>query len=347
MAPDTWIGQRNTRELHEQRVLGVKSNREYQSTVFTSYFGESANAARLYESMVLLERGWEGGGEPCGLRPGEVVEGAREPIAPEDIVFETLEGVLYLARKNDLAFTVKKKVLVIGEHQSTVNQNMPLRSAIYYGRTMERLVEPRAMYKSKRIEIPIPEFYVFYNGKTPQPLEQTLYLSDSYLEKTEDPMLQLKVKVININLPEGHPLLGLCRPLYEYSWFTWKARECLEGGKSRDEAIEEAMGACVSQGIMMEFFRRHGSEVRNMLFGEFNLEDAREVWEEEAREEGGDYVLVQLVSRKLRKGKGLEDIADELETEVEKIREICKAAEPFAPDYDPDDIFAAARNRAY
>ncbi len=266
MAPDTLTGQKNARELHEQRVLAFKSNREYQSTV---------------------------------------------------------------------------------------NQDMPLRSAIYYGRTMEWLVEPRAMYKSKRIKIPIPEFYVFYNGKVSQPLEQTLYLSDSYLEKTEDPMLQLKVKVININLPEGHPLLGLCRPLYEYSWFTWKARECLEGGKSRDEAIE----ACVSQGIMTEFIRRHGSEVRNMLFGEFNLEDAREVWEEEAREEGRaeghaegwgegrDYALVQLVSRKLRKGKGPENIADELETDVEKNREICKAAEPFAPDYDPDDIFKAARNR--
>ncbi len=103
----------------------------------------------------------------------------------------------------------------------------------------------------------------------------------------------------------------------------------------------------MSQGIMTDFIRRHGSEVRNMLFGEFNLEDAREVWEEEAREEGGDYVLVQLVSRKLRKGKGLEDIADELETEVGKIREICEAAEPFAPDYDPDDIFKAVLNRAF
>ena len=264
MASDVWENQRGMQELKE--LLDHKSNREYQSTVFTSYFGEPANAARLYESMVLLEKGkGEGRTHDLGLaQPREEV--GLEPVAPEDIVFETLEGVLYLARKNDLAFTVKKRVLVIGEHQSTVNQNMPLRSAIYYGRTMEKLVDPRDMYRSKRIEIPVPEFFVFYTGNAPQPLEQTLYLSDSYLEKTDDPMLQLKVKVLNINLPEGHPLLALCRPLYEYSWFLWKVREGLQAGKSRDQAIEEAMEACVRQGIMTDFIRKHSSEVRNMLF---------------------------------------------------------------------------------
>ena len=99
-----------------------------------------------------------------------------------------------------------------------------------------------------------------------------------------------------------------------------------------------------------------------MLFGEFVLEDAKEVWEEEAREEGheegrkegriegrvegADYLLVQLVSKKLRRGKSAEVIADELETEPGKIRKICGAAEAFAPDYDPEAIFAAMQNRA-
>ena len=32
-------------------------------------------------------------------------------------------------------------------------------------------------------------------------------LSDAYLEKTDNPMLELIVKVININLPVGHQLL--------------------------------------------------------------------------------------------------------------------------------------------
>ena len=33
---------------------------------------------------------------------------------------------------------------------------MPLRDAIYYGRTMEKLVESRALYRTGRIQIPTP-----------------------------------------------------------------------------------------------------------------------------------------------------------------------------------------------
>lgn len=38
-------------------------------------------------------------------------------------------------------------------------------------------------------------------------------LSDAYLEKTDTPMLELTVRVININLPVNHPILKKCRPL--------------------------------------------------------------------------------------------------------------------------------------
>ncbi|NDO31931.1 hypothetical protein I5Q83_05820 [Enterocloster clostridioformis] len=61
-------------------------------------------------------------------------------------------------------YSAKGKVLVISERQSTLNENMPLRDAIYYGRTMEKLVESRALYRTGRIQIPTPEFFVFYNG---------------------------------------------------------------------------------------------------------------------------------------------------------------------------------------
>lgn len=205
-----------------------------------------------------------------------------ENVRPEDIAFTTLEGVLFLARRNDMAFTAKKKVLVIGEHQSTLNLNMPLRSAIYYGRTMERLVPQRDIYKSKRILIPTPEFYVFYNGTQKQPAERILKLSDAFLEKTDSPMLQLKVRMININPSAGHPILQKSRSLYEYSFFIQRIRECMKNGLTRGNAIKHAMNQCLAEGIMTDFIQDYGSEVTNMLFGEFNLEDAMEVWKEEA-----------------------------------------------------------------
>ena len=54
------------------------------------------------------------------------------------------------------------------------------------------------------VTIPTPEFYVFYNGDEPCPAEKVMKLSDAYLDKSKAPMLELTVKVININLPENH-----------------------------------------------------------------------------------------------------------------------------------------------
>jgi len=98
---------------------------------------------------------------------------------------------------------------------------MPLRSAIYFGRTIEKIIEPKVLYRSGLIKIPTPEFFVFYNGEKPYPDKKILKLSDSYLEKSSDPMLELSVKVININLPRENPILAQCRPLYDsFYWLS-------------------------------------------------------------------------------------------------------------------------------
>lgn len=239
------------------------SNREVKSSAFTTFFSKPEHAAMLYAAL----------------------DGS-QAVTADDITFTTLSGVLFMARKNDMAFTVKNKVLVISEHESTVNCNMPLRGAIYYGREMEKLIEPRALYRTGRIPIPTPEFYVFYNGVANFPAEKILKLSDAYLEKTEHPMLELIVKVININLPVSHPILERCRPLFEYSFFIQKIRDYTREKISRDEAIIQAMADCEREGIMTDFLREHGSEASNMLFTEFNMEDALEVRGEEKFAEG-------------------------------------------------------------
>ena len=293
------------------------TNREVKSSAFTTYFGDPRNAAQLYSAL------------------------AGEEVSPEEIHYTTLEGVLYVARKNDMAFTVKNKVLVISEHQSTINVNMPLRSAIYYGRTMEKLIEPRALYKRKQIKIPTPEFYVFYNGDEAFPTEQTMKLSDAYLEKATSPMLELSVRVININLPEGHALLKKCRPLYEYSWFIQQIKNYLAEGMSRDEAIARVIQDCERQGIMVEFVREHGTEAMNMIFTQFNMDDALKSNYEEGVEDGVDIgrevSLIQLVCRKLQKGKSAEVIAEELEIEPDFVKRVESVAENC--EYDEEKIY--------
>ncbi len=275
--------QTKTQGRARERIPKV-SNRELKSDVFTALFSEPENAAKLYTAL------------------------SGEKTAPEDIRITTLEGVLFLARKNDLGFTVKERMLVISEHQSTINENMPLRSILYYGRTMEKLLQDRNLYREKRVPIPTPEFYLFYNGTRDVPGEKVLKLSDGYIVKTKDPMLELKVKMININLPAGHRLLRDCVPLYEYSWFIERVRTYIKEGEDRDSAVTLAVKDSVREGIFSDFVTKHGSEVENMLFTQFNMDDALEVRYEEGVEDGMERGLEQGRKQGLKRGmaKGLE-----------------------------------------
>lgn len=264
-----------------------------------------------------------------------------DTIKPEDIEFVTLEGAIYLNRKNDFAFMSQGKFLIIGEHQATLNPNMPLRSSIYFGRTIERLIPPESIYKTKLIQIPTPEFYLFYNGTSKHPTESILKLSDSYIEKTQEPMLDLTVKMININPANHHPLLQKSQSLYEYSAFIQKVRDYGVPGEPLTNAIEAAIYDCLKEGIMVEFLSTHGSEVSNMIFTEFNMEDALRVRGEEGYEDGladgksiGLASEIRTIRKKLIKNMPVREIAELFELPENHISDIALLIQQHPQDTD-------------
>ena len=66
--------------------------------------------------------------------------------------------------KNDVSCMVENKIIFLIEHQSTVNENMPLRCLEYIGRVFEKILKMRDRYARLLIKIPTPKFYVFYIG---------------------------------------------------------------------------------------------------------------------------------------------------------------------------------------
>lgn len=90
---------------------------------------------------------------------------------------------------------------------------------MYIGRAYEKIVSTRDRYKRGLVKLPKPEFYTFYNGTSKMEAERTLYLSDAYKIKDGDSMLELKVRVININSAAHHEILEKCQVLNEYSMF--------------------------------------------------------------------------------------------------------------------------------
>ena len=205
---------------------------------------------------------------------------------PDDTVVDKVRvnNTVYLNFKNDISFGINGKVIVLCEHQSTINNNMPLRELLYIGRIFEQVVPIRDRYKRGLVKLPVPEFYTFYNGKTDMKKEKILKLSDAYLLQPDNPMLELTVKMININTEAGHPLLEKCEVMRQYSVFIDTIRKYQETGDT--EAYKHAIEECIGKDILAEYLRKNGSEVINMLQAEYDYEMDIEVQREEAFEDG-------------------------------------------------------------
>ena len=111
---------------------------------------------------------------------------------------------------------------------------------------------------------------------------KTLKLSHAFIELTEQPNLELIVKIVNINQHNEHPLLEMCKPINEYSIFVqtvreWKAVDPVHGFQ---KAVEE----CIANNILREYLERKAKEVINMLLAEYNYEEDIAVQRAEERE---------------------------------------------------------------
>ena len=282
--------------------MAGKENREIKNSVFVDLFyeDESAEANEIALFNAIHD-------EP--LPEGTKIRRFR------------VDNTIYMNFQNDISFDAGGKVIVFGEHQSTVNENMPLRSLLYIGRAYERLVPPRSRYKKKIVFLPTPEFYTFYNGKEKWEKEKELRLSDAYIVKDGEPSLELKVKVINIRPEEHHEILEKCQVLKEYSQFMEIVQNYQISGE--EEPYKKAIKECIEKGILADYLMRKGSEVVNMLLDEYDYETDIEVQREEAREEGRKQGTLQktcaLIQKKLEKGKTISEIADDLEDTEENI----------------------------
>ena len=259
-----------------------QGEKEYKDTVFTKLFNNKAAAIQLYNALY-------------------------HKNLPEDTPVEivTLDDVLFTKRKNDVAFIVDGHFLIFVEHQSTLNENMPLRLLFYVVQEYEKLfgyriikgkqVSNPLLYKKELIPIPKPEFFVLYNGTrnlkevakdgtTKVVTEKLMRLSDAFMEKNENEnSLELCAKLIDIRYQSNHESLYQEKQqskeevknlslLGEYSYFISKVKEYKKEYKNLENAIKTAAKHCIEKGILKEFLLKNETEVVMMLFGVYDEE---------------------------------------------------------------------------
>ena len=156
------------------------------------------------------------------------------------------------------------------------------------------------MYSGNYIRLskvfPFPEFIVLYNGKAKYPDHKELRLSNAFkgikgLKSADTVPLELKVQVFNINHGHNSEMLKKCETLDNYSIFIDKIRKNQKTGLKLEEAVNNAIEYCIKNNILKEYLEAHGAEAFNMIFSEWNWDDALEVAREEGSEDTRQYVL--------------------------------------------------------
>ena len=136
-----------------------KTNRNYKDSVFVDLFARDITAK---ENFILLYN---------------ALHGTNLNVKTTDIQPVMLEQVLYMKYYNDIAMLIDGKIVILIEHQSTINQNMPFRFLEYIARIYEKITTKDEKFGRKLVKLPVPEFYVFYNGKDDYPTESVMKLS--------------------------------------------------------------------------------------------------------------------------------------------------------------------------
>ena len=114
--------------------------------------------------------------------------------------------------------------LSLYEHQSTYNPNLPLRFLIYISQLYSGMTRNKNLYGTKTVQIPPPEFIIFYNGEKDMPEKKAVRLSDMYRIKVKDPKLELEALMLNISGKNNSRLKDACRALKDYAVYTDKIR---------------------------------------------------------------------------------------------------------------------------
>lgn len=288
----------------------MEGNREYRSDVFSMLMEEKEYALQVYNAL-----------NNTHYMDASVIEMKR------------LDKGISLSMRNDCAFFLDTDFNLY-EHQSTHNPNMPLRFLIYYAYSMQDYIKDYDLYGRRLIRIPAPHFVVFYNGAELRPEYEVMELSSAFMNNNNKG-LELKVDVMNINCNNNAKFLEQCDILREYMYLVNLVNANMRRETSLGEAISKAIDDCIENHILEEFLRKRRGEVEKSMVLDYTWERREELIRRdeyaegraEGRAEGAVNKTIELINKKLNRGKNILQIAEELETDEAEIRDLIKKYE--------------------
>ena len=131
----------NSERTEQKEVM----KRTIKDSVFTDLFQNKKYLLQLYKS----------------LHP-------EDDVTEDDLTDVTIKNVLTDNIYNDLGFVVEDRLMIFVEAQSSVwTVNIIVRALMYLVQTWHDYFErtKQNLYKSKKVQMPMPEIYVLYTGE--------------------------------------------------------------------------------------------------------------------------------------------------------------------------------------
>ena len=267
-------------------------NREIKDSVFSDLFASKQNLLALYRA----------------LHPED------EAATEDDIANVTAKNILMVDLYNDLGFTVRDKLLLLVEAQSTWTVNVVFRLFLYLAETWGEYVKAseQNIYGAKKITLPKTECYVVFTGERKDkpdvislfdeflaPLERGLVSVERGCQRAkraadEDGVVDLKVRVIFASEADTRSEVCECGGasaesmdiLQQYIAFSKECdRQFAQKGRTI-EALKAALEICKGQNILREYLETREKEVIKIMTMLFDQGWANEIALKESREEG-------------------------------------------------------------
>ena len=228
----------------EQKKEDTKiMKRTIKDSVFTNLFQDKKYLIQLYQA----------------LHPED------KDVTEDKLTDVTIENVLTDNIYNDLGFMVGNRLLILVEAQSTWTVNIIIRALMYLIQTYHNYFErtKQSLYKSKKVQIPMPELYVIYTGdRKTKPSE--ISLSKEFFGGKEC-CLDVKVKMI-YDGKEGDII-------NQYVLFTKVCNEQIALYGRTQKSILEAIRICKDRNVLREYLESREKEVVDIMMVLYDNEE--------------------------------------------------------------------------
>lgn len=239
----------NSERTEQKEVM----KRTIKDSVFTDLFQNKKYLLQLYKS----------------LHP-------EDDVTEDDLTDVTIKNVLTDNIYNDLGFVVEDRLMIFVEAQSSVwTVNIIVRALMYLVQTWHDYFErtKQNLYKSKKVQMPMPEIYVLYTGeRKTRPSE--ISLSQEFFDGKECG-IDVRVKMI-YDGKEGDII-------NQYVLFTKICNEQMkEHGRTR-KAVMEAIRICKDRDVLREYLSNRESEVVSIMMVLYDEEEIMRSYVESER----------------------------------------------------------------